>query len=99
MKDHCGDDSKAKVSTSTQEVITQCTNDAESSEKAWKKKKNSRQNQKKNQEDSIPAFGVNTTDILKRNRNRPKKSDLANVTCYCCNKKGHNANKCIKPKN
>ena len=41
IKDHCGNDSKAKVSTSIQEVITQRTNDAEGSEKARKEKKKS----------------------------------------------------------
>ena len=55
MKNHYGDDSKAKVSISTQEITTQRTNDAKSSKKAWKEKKKSCSNQKRNQEDSTPA--------------------------------------------
>ena len=41
MKDQCGHDFKAKVPTSTQEVTTQRTNDAEGSKKVWKEKKKS----------------------------------------------------------
>ena len=41
MKDHRGDNTKAKVSTSTQEVTTQCINDAEGFKKAPKEKKKS----------------------------------------------------------
>ena len=48
MKDHRRDNSKAKVSTSIQKITTQCTNNAEGSEKAWKEKKKSQQNQRKN---------------------------------------------------
>ena len=101
MKDYRGDDSKAKasVSTSTQKVTTPHTNNAEGSEKAQKEKKKSRRNRKRNQEDSIPASRVNTTDALKRSCDRPKKSDPANLTCYCCNKKSHYANKYTEPKN
>ena len=99
MKDHCRDDFKVKVFTSTQEVITQRTNDAEGSEKAQKEKKKSWWNRKKNQENSTPATRVNTTDTSKRSCDRPKKSDSANVTYYRCNKKGHYANKCTKSKN
>ena len=101
MKNHCGDNSKARasISTSTQKVTTQRTNDVESFEKTWKEKKKSRRNRRRNQEDSTPAIGVNTTDVLKRIRDRPKKSDPANITCYRCNKKGYYTNKCIKPKN
>ena len=48
MKDPYGNDFKTKVSISTHEVTTQRTNNAEGSEKVWKKKKKSRQNQRKN---------------------------------------------------
>ena len=101
MKDHRGDNFKAKVSVfpSTQEVTTQRNNDVEGSKKARNEKKKSRQNRKKNQEDSTSAIGVNTTDALKWSRDRFKKFDLADITCYCCNKKGYYANKCTKPKN
>ena len=86
------------MSISTQEVTTQCTNDSEGSEKAWKEKKKSWQNQKSNQEDFTPATKVNTSNTSKQSRDRPKKSDLADVTYYCCNKKGHYANKCTGAK-
>ena len=101
MKDYCRDDSKAKVfvSTPTQKVVTQRTNDTESSEKAQKEKKKSRRNQKKNQKDSTLAIRVNTTNVSKQSCNRPKKSDPANVTYYRCNKKSHYAKRCTEPKN
>lgn len=54
---------------------------------------------KKNQEDSTPATGVKTTDALRQSCNRPKKSDIAKITYYCCNNKGYYANKYPKPKN
>ena len=99
MKDHCGNNSKAKVFTFTQEVTTQRTNEAEGSEKARKEKKKSRRNRRRNQEDFTPATGVNTTDTSKQSCDRPQKSDPANITCYRYNKKGHYANNCTEPKN
>ena len=99
MKNHCGNVSKAKGSTSTQEVTTQRTNEAEGSEKARKEKKKSRRIRRRDQEDSTLATGVNTTDTSKRSHDRPKKSDPADVTCYRCNKKGHYANNYTEPKN
>ena len=95
MKDHRGDDSKAKVSTSTQEVTTQRTNDAEGSEKARKEKKKSRRNRRRNQEDSTPATGVNKAEV---GDHRTKKKDISEISCYNCNKKGHYSNKCPEPR-
>ena len=87
------------MSIFTQKVTTQCTNDAEGSKQAWKEKKKSRWNWRRNQKDSTPATRVNTTDASKQSGNIPIKSDPANDMYYSCNKKAHYANKYMEPKN
>ena len=48
--------------------------------------------------EGYPATGVNTTKIVKKDKDKVK--DLSHVKCYICKQKGHYANKCpAKPKN
>ncbi len=76
--------------------------------KARKEKKKDRQNcgrergrERKGQEGSTPATGVNTLDTSNgggrnRNSNRPPK-DQSQVTCWNCDQKGYYASKCLQP--
>ena len=85
IKDHRGDESKARAS-----VLTS-TQNSEPSDKARKDKK---KKQHKAKRDSTPATGVNKAKV---GDHRAKK-DISEILCYNCNKKGHYSNKCPKPR-
>ena len=85
MKDHRGDESKAKASVPTS------TQNSEPSDKARKDKK---KKQHKAKRDSTPATGVNKAEV---GDHRAKK-DISEISCYNCNKKGHYLNKCLECK-
>ena len=75
---------------------------AETSEKARKKKKKNDCRNKRDlcaQEGSTPATGFNTIDAndSKKKKNGSNRRDPSKVVCYNCNKKGHYLNKCPKP--
>lgn len=80
-------------------IILQYINDVETSKKAWKKKKKSWYNQRKNQENFTSAIGVNTTDTSRENCNKAKKFNTAEIIYYCYKNKGQYINKCPKLKN
>ena len=72
---------------------------AETSKKAWKEKKKSWCNQKKNQENSIPASEVNIMESreLKKKKNKNWKywdRDLSTITYYNYDKKDYYVNIC-----
>ena len=87
-----------------------CSENAETSEKAWKEKKNNRRHWRghwaskdgRPQERSTPATGVNNTSTAggensRKNQNRGARQDPAQAICWNCDKKGHYANKCLEP--
>ena len=70
-------------------------------------KKNNRKDKKKRfwgqkrehtrkQKEQTPATNVNTTNVSKKKK---KKHDVSEIMCFNCDKKGHFANDCTKPKN
>ena len=83
----------------------QCSENAGTSKKAWKEKKNNSRHQRSYQapkdssaqEKSTPVTGVNNTSTAegrnsKKNQNRGARRDPAQATCWNCDKKGHYAN-------
>ena len=46
--------------------------------------------------EQTPATNVNTTNVSKKKK---KRRDVSEITCFNCDKKGHFASNCIKPKN
>ena len=46
--------------------------------------------------EQTPATNVNTTDVSKKKK---KRRDVSEITCFNCDKKGHFASNCTKPKN
>ena len=92
MKDHRGDESKAKASVPTS------TQNSEPSDKARKDKK--KKQHKAKREGSTPATGVNAAQTGEPRQKKKKLRDLSMVTCFNCDKKGHYANTCPdQPKN
>ena len=81
MKNHCGEESKAKPSVPTSN---------QNSEPSYKAKKNKKKKQHKAKWDSTPATGVNKAGV---GDHRTKK-DISEILCYNFNKKGHYSKKC-----
>ena len=84
MKNHYGDESKAKASIPTS------TQDFEPSNKARKDKK---KKQYKVKQDSTPAIGVNKVEV---GTHKKKKKDVNEIICYKYNKKRYYLDKCLK---
>ena len=76
------------------------TNVAEFSEQGKKdiKDKKWRFREKKERSEDILATGDNAIDVSKKKKKK-RDCDTSEVMCYNCNKKGHFANICTKPKN
>ena len=80
---------------------------SESSEKAWKEKEKEQwQKDRERQEGFTPATGVNTAQTGKPHQKKKKKHysdkapcDTSQIKCYNCQKMGHYATTCPKPKN
>ena len=88
MKDHCGDEPKAKA------FNLASTQDSEPLDKARKGRK--RKQHKDRQDSTNPATNP-ATRVNKAKVNSRKKKDISKITCYNCNKKRYFATKCLEP--
>ena len=70
-------------------------NPAEPAKKEDKQKRFKRWRERTRESKETPATGDNTVDTAKKK----KKRDTSKVTCFNCDKKGHYASNCTKPKN
>ena len=95
MKDHRGDESKAKALASAP------AQDSKPSDKSRRDKKKKHYREKKDskepKESTTPASGVNAAEVGGKRRRRNKK-DPSKVTYYNCNKLGYYANACLEPR-
>ena len=69
------------------------------SEQARKERKKKKHQEKRDKEQT-PTSTANATEIQQKKKKKKQDQDLNKVTCFNCNKKGHNVSLCTKyPKN
>ena len=99
VKDYCGDDSKASISSASIPASA-FTQDSESFDKAKKDKKKKywqgKRDFKKPKDFTNLASGINAANVGGKEKKR-KKKDVSEITWFNCHKKGHYLNNCPKP--
>ena len=66
---------------------------------ARKEKKKKRHPERRDKKKRTLASTANATEIQQKKKKKNRDRNVSEITCYNCNKKGHYANTCIKPKN
>ena len=84
-----------KPKTKDPKSVPLCDDPAEPAKKEDKQKRFERRQERIRQPKKTPATGDNTINAVKKKMKR----DTSKVTCFNCNKKGHYASNCTKPKN
>ena len=72
---------------------------SKSLEQARKEKKMKKHPERRDKKEQTPASTANATEVQQKKKKKNQDRDVSEVTCYNCNKKGHYANTCTKPKN
>ena len=80
-------------------TLSRAAEASEPLEQARKEKKRKKHSKRRDKKEQTPASTANVTEVQQKKKKKNQDRDVSEVTCYNCNKKGHYANTCTKPKN